>query len=134
MERGRLFPVSGTGRTRRRLSGLGSRGRRSLCAATAAMVPEIATPRLTPMLRIALIDIVMFSLPFLIYGAYVIATKGTSPSDVWQSAPVLWLLAAGCLLLLITMATLISFSGGKPGGTYHPPTIENGTIKPGKID
>jgi hypothetical protein len=86
------------------------------------------------MLRIALIDVVMFSLPFLIYGAYIIATKGTSPGDMWQGAPVLWLLAAGCGLLLITMATLISFSGGKPGGTYHPSSIEDGIIKPGKID
>jgi hypothetical protein len=86
------------------------------------------------MLRIALIDVLMFSLPFFVYGAYMIATKGTSPADVWQGAPVVWLLAAGFGLLLITMATLISFSGGKPGGTYHPPTIEDGIIKPGKID
>ena len=64
------------------------------------------------MLRIALIDVLMFSLPFFVYGAYMIATKGTSPADVWQGAPVVWLLAAGFGLLLITMATLISFSGG----------------------
>ena len=86
------------------------------------------------MLRIALIDIFMFSLPFLIYGAYMLAAKGAAPMDVWQDAPVLWLLAAGGGLLLITMATLIQFSGGKPGGTYHPATIEDGVIKPGEID
>ena len=39
------------------------------------------------MLRIALIDIFMFSLPFLIYGAYMIAAKGAAPADVWQGAP-----------------------------------------------
>ena len=38
------------------------------------------------------------------------------------------------LLLLVTMATLIQFSGGQPGGVYHPPTLENGVIKPGEID
>jgi Family of unknown function (DUF6111) len=86
------------------------------------------------MLRIALIDIFMFSLPFLIYGAYMLAAKGSAPADVWQDAPVLWLLAAGCGLLLITMATLIQFSGGKPGGIYHPATTEGGVIKPGEID
>ena len=86
------------------------------------------------MFRIALIDILMFALPFLIYGAYMLAAKGATPANVWQGAPVLWLLAAGCVLLLITMAMLISFSGGKPGGTYHPPSFENGVIKPGKID
>ena len=26
------------------------------------------------------------------------------------------------------------FSGGKPGGTYHPPSLEDGVIKPGEID
>ena len=86
------------------------------------------------MLRIALIDIFMFSLPFLIYGAYMLAAKGAAPANAWHSAPVVWLLAAGCGLLLITMATLIQFSGGKPGGTYHPPSYENGVIKPGTID
>ncbi len=86
------------------------------------------------MLRIALIDIVMFALPFLIYGAYMLATRSASPSTLWQGAPVLWLLAAGAMLLLITMATLISFSGGKPGGTYHPPSLQNGVVKPGEID
>jgi hypothetical protein len=86
------------------------------------------------MFRIALIDVLMFSLPFLIYGAYMLLAKGMGPADIWQAAPIFWLLAAGCALLLITMATLISFSGGKPGGTYHPPSFENGVAKPGTID
>ncbi|MGB6908064.1 MAG: DUF6111 family protein [Methyloceanibacter sp.] len=86
------------------------------------------------MLRIALIDILMFSLPFLVYGAYMLVTRRVAPSELWQDAPVLWLLAAGFGLLLITMATLISFSGGPPEGTYHPSTIEDGVIKPGVID
>jgi hypothetical protein len=61
-------------------------------------------------------------------------TRRAGTADIWDGAPVLWLAAAGCLLLLITMATLISFSGGKPGGTYHPATIEDGVVKPGEID
>jgi hypothetical protein len=85
-------------------------------------------------LRVALIDILMFSLPFLIYGAYMLMVKGAVPGDLWNGAPLVWLLAAGCGLLLITIATLIQFSGGKPGGTYHPPSYENGVIKPGTID
>ena len=86
------------------------------------------------MLRIALIDILLFSLPFLIYAAYMVAVKGVAPADLWQGAPVFWLLATGCGLLLVVMATLIQFSGGKPGGTYHPPVLEDGVIKPGEID
>jgi hypothetical protein len=86
------------------------------------------------MFRIALIDILLFSLPFLIYGAYMVAVRGVAPDKVWQSAPIFWLLAAGVGLLLVVMATLIQFSGGKPGGTYHPPSLEDGVIKPGEID
>ena len=86
------------------------------------------------MLRIALIDILLFSLPFLVYGAYMVSVKGMAPANLWQGAPIFWLLAAGCGLLLVTMAALIQFSGGKPGGTYHPPALENGVIKPGEID
>ena len=97
-----------------------------------AASPEEVTRR--SMLRIALIDILLFSLPFLIYAAYMIAARGVAPADLWQGAPVFWLLAAGCGLLLIVMAALIQFSGGKPGGTYHPPVIEDGVIKPGEID
>jgi hypothetical protein len=86
------------------------------------------------MLRIALIDILMFSLPFLVYGAYMLFAKRMAPADVWQSAPYLWLVAAGFASVLIAMATLISFSGGKPGGTYSPPAFENGVIRPGTIE
>ena len=86
------------------------------------------------MLRIALIDILLFSLPFLIYGVYMISVRGVAPASLWQGAPIFWLLAAGCGLLFVTMATLIQFSGGQPGGVYHPPTFENGVVKPGEID
>jgi hypothetical protein len=86
------------------------------------------------MLRIALIDILLFALPFILYGIYMFAVRGASPSSLWQSAPIFWLLAGGCGLLLAAMATLIHFSGGNIGGTYHPPTIEDGVIKPGEID
>ena len=85
------------------------------------------------MLRIALIDILLFALPFLVYGAYMYAVKGVA-GELWQGAPVLWLLAAGCGLLLVVMATVIQFSGGKPGGIYTPPTVQDGVVKPGHID
>jgi len=86
------------------------------------------------MLRIALIDILLFSLPFLLYAAYMVAVRRVAPAELWQGAPIFWLLAAGCGLLLVVMATLIQFSGGKPGGTYRPPVLEDGVIKPGEID
>jgi hypothetical protein len=86
------------------------------------------------MFRIALIDILLFALPFLLYAAYRLGVKGVAPGNIWRGAPIVWLLAAGCGLLFVTMATLIQFGGGPPGGTYHPPVFENGVVTPGKID
>jgi hypothetical protein len=86
------------------------------------------------MLRIAFIDILLFALPFLIYGAYMVWVKGAASASLLQSAPIFWLLAAGFGLLFVTMAALVQFSGGERGGTYHPPVIEDGVIKPGGID
>lgn len=86
------------------------------------------------MLRIALIDILFFVLPILIYVAYMVVVKGASPASVLQSAPILWLLAAGFGLLVIAMVVLIQFSGGARDGTYHPSVLEDGVIKPGGID
>mgnify|MGYP005860187905 FL=1 len=86
------------------------------------------------MLRIALIDILLVALPFILYAAYMVAVRGVAPGQVWQGAPIFWLLAAGCGLLLVVMATLIQFSGGPATGTYHPPVIVDGVIKPGEID
>lgn len=86
------------------------------------------------MLRIALIDLLFFALPFLIYAAYMIAVKGVAPANVLRSAPVLWLLAAGFGLMLIVLVTLVQFSGGERDGTYRPSVIEDGMIKPGGID
>lgn len=86
------------------------------------------------MLRIALIDLLFFALPFLIYAAYMIAVKGVAPANVLRSAPVMWLLAAGFGLMLIVLVTLVQFSGGERDGTYRPSVIEDGVIKPGGID
>jgi Family of unknown function (DUF6111) len=86
------------------------------------------------MLRVVLINIVLFALPFLLYAAYMMLAKKVAAANVWQGAPVAWLAGAGPGLLLIATALLISFSGGAPGGIYHPPRIEDGVIKPGTID
>jgi uncharacterized protein DUF6111 len=86
------------------------------------------------MLRIALIDILLFLLPFLAYAAYMIWVKGVAPGNVMNTAPVYWLLAIGFGLLFAVTATLVQFSGGSREGTYHPPVIEDGVIRPGGVD
>ena len=86
------------------------------------------------MLRVVLFNIALFSLPFLLYAAYMMLAKKVAAANVWQGAPIAWLAGAGVGLLLIATAFLISFSGGAPGSIYHPPRMEDGVIKPGTID
>ncbi|MEC9367102.1 MAG: DUF6111 family protein [Pseudomonadota bacterium] len=87
------------------------------------------------MLRVVLVNFLMFLLPFLIYAAIALATgKRKIGEGFWSDAPVKWLFVAGLGLMLIAVGALISFSGGGPGGSYEPPHMENGVIKPGRIN
>lgn len=88
------------------------------------------------MLRLILLDIAMFLLPFLLYGAYVYATRasGEDAAAVWASMPWGWLVVAGVVSMVIGLGLLISFGKAPPGGTYVPPHTENGVIKPGRIE
>lgn len=86
------------------------------------------------MLRIILIDILLFMLPFLIYAAYVIWVKGVAPNSALAGAPMVWLVAAGVAAVFIGLLLLVEFSGGDREGTYRPSVLEDGVIKPGRID
>jgi len=87
------------------------------------------------MLRIVFINALMFLLPFAVYGAYFyLARRGAGKQSFWNEAPLFWLLSASTLLVFAAMVTLVSFSGGEPGGTYISPRLENGVIQPGRIE
>ena len=64
------------------------------------------------MLRIVLVNILLFLLPFLIYAAYMVWVKGVAPGRLVNTTPVLWLLIVGFGILFAFMGTLIQFQGG----------------------
>ena len=87
------------------------------------------------MLRILVINALMFSLPFLIYGAYFyFARKGGDKTGFWSEIPLLWLLGISAALVFVAMITLVSFSGSDPEGAYVPPRLEGGVIEPGQFE
>ncbi|ODA66981.1 hypothetical protein A7A08_02278 [Methyloligella halotolerans] len=86
------------------------------------------------MLRIVLLNILLFSLPFIAYAGYVLLTKNANNLSAWDDIPVVWLIGAGFALLIIGMVTLVSFDSGSPGTTYHPPVYHDGKIQPGYLD
>jgi len=87
------------------------------------------------MLRIIIINALMFALPFLIYAAYFYFVRGgKDENDMWSEAPILWLLGAGAALVVVALVSLVSFTGSDPGGTYFPSRLEDGVIRPGRIE
>lgn len=88
------------------------------------------------MIRIVVENILLFLLPTIIYVAYVYMTREEKPGAirVLDDAPLIWLFVAGALIVLITLLTFGSISGGKPGQIYFPPALKDGRIEPGHLE
>ena len=88
------------------------------------------------MLRVVIVNLAMFLLPFLIYAAWIYLTRrGADRRKGLNDAPIFWLLAIGAVMVIATIGTLISFSGSDSEGIYHAPEVlEDGTIKPGYFE
>ncbi|MFN3746142.1 MAG: DUF6111 family protein [Hyphomicrobiaceae bacterium] len=87
------------------------------------------------MIRVVIENIVLFLLPTAIYVTYVLLTR--KPGDkrgVLDDAPFIWLMLAGIALILLVLIAFGSTSGGRPGQTYVPPSLDaEGKIKPGGL-
>jgi RsiW-degrading membrane proteinase PrsW (M82 family) len=88
------------------------------------------------MIRIVAENILLFLLPTIIYVAYVYLTREEKPEAlrVLDDAPLVWLFFAGAAVVLITLLTFGSVTGGKPGQVYTPPSFKDGKIQPGHIE
>ena len=94
------------------------------------------------MIRTVIENLLLFLLPTVIYVAWVLLNRrrnGTSgetdgrAAGVLDDAPLIWLVAAGAALVVITLIVFGSASGGKPGQVYQPPVFRDGKIEPGQI-
>ncbi|MCR9266399.1 MAG: DUF6111 family protein [Alphaproteobacteria bacterium] len=83
------------------------------------------------MIRITLIEIASFLLPFLLFFIW----RWQTQSEVKLTAtPALKLGLAGALLAILVMILLVvleSVRGGHEGDQYVPPRLENGRVVPG---
>ncbi|MGI9521455.1 MAG: DUF6111 family protein [Hyphomicrobiaceae bacterium] len=87
------------------------------------------------MIRVILENIILFLLPTLIYIAFAFARRNrqstASASQIFDDAPVIWLLVAGAVCMVAGLAYFGSTSGGRPGEQYQPPVYRDGKIIPG---
>ncbi len=79
------------------------------------------------MLRVAVINIALFLVPFALYLLWT-AVRGKR-SDM----PFYWLVGSGVALVLVAMITFAQFETGGTTGQYEPPRLEGGEIVPGRI-
>lgn len=88
------------------------------------------------MARVLLLNIFMFLVPFILYGAYLYLTRRDEDGNInyWSEAPILWLFGAGLFLVAVAIVSLITFTGAPPGGTYVPPQVKDGVVVPGRIE
>jgi hypothetical protein len=88
------------------------------------------------MIRIVAENIALFLLPTIIYIAFIYLTREDKPgaTSVLDDAPLIWLFVAGAVLVVVTLATFGSVTGGKPGQVYTPPSLKDGRIEPGHLD
>jgi hypothetical protein len=96
------------------------------------------------MIRVVIENLLLFLLPTLAYIGWILiarpeklerdATTGRiRASRVLNDAPLIWLAAAGALLLVVVLVAFGSTSGGKPGQEYVPPVYKDGRIEPGQL-
>ncbi len=92
------------------------------------------------MIRIVLENIVLFLLPSVAYFAYVYlmrsdkVLKPGEHSQIWDDAPIIWLMLAGAVMMLAVTLTFATFEGGTPDQKYIPPYVENGKLVPGHFE
>jgi hypothetical protein len=85
------------------------------------------------MIRPIFTEIGLFLTPFVIYAAFLVATRADVllPS-AWTMRRLAALLIASLLLVVGSFLVLARFSGAPPGSTYVPAHVENGKFVPGE--
>ena len=84
------------------------------------------------MIRVALINLLFFVLPFIGYALYLYLRKGRfdARQDIDQRT-FISLIVGGAACVIIGFAVLGTFQSGDPKAVYEPARYEDGVLKPG---
>ncbi|MBI4274086.1 MAG: hypothetical protein HY659_05250 [Rhizobiales bacterium] len=86
------------------------------------------------MIRPVLTEIVLFALPFVLYAAFLVATRThLLDPESWSVTRLIWLTAAAFLLMIGSFVVFAQFGGVPIGSTYIPAHIEGGKLVPGTV-
>ncbi len=81
------------------------------------------------MIRPVLTEIGIFLIPFVLYGAYLFATRSSVlVQSSWPMHLIAKLALCAFALVILSLVLLANFSGVPPGLTYTPAHMENGKL------
>jgi len=84
------------------------------------------------MIRTVFTEIGLFLTPFMLYTAFLLATRaGVLAPSAWTMPRLAALVIVSLVLVVGSFLILAQFSGAPPGSTYVPAHIENGKFVPG---
>ena len=84
------------------------------------------------MIRPVFTEIGLFVLPFVLYAAFLIATRaGVMQPAAWTLPRLAGLVIVSLILMAGSFVLLAQFGGAPPGSTYVPAQVENGKFVPG---
>ena len=86
------------------------------------------------MIRPLATEIVLFLLPFVLYGVFLWATKaGVMHPDSWPVSRIAWLLIAALSLMVGSFIYFANYTGSPVGSDYEPAHIEDGKFVPQRM-
>ncbi|MGA3310447.1 MAG: DUF6111 family protein [Xanthobacteraceae bacterium] len=84
------------------------------------------------MIRPLFTEIGLFLTPFVLYAAFLLATRnGILQPKAWTPRRLAGLVIASLALMVGSFLLLAQFSGSPPGSTYVPAHVEGGKFVPG---
>jgi hypothetical protein len=84
------------------------------------------------MIRPIATEIGLFVTPFVLYAAFLLATRaGVLEAQAWTPRRLASLVIASLVLMVGSFLALAQFSGSPPGSTYVPAHVEGGKFVPG---
>ncbi len=84
------------------------------------------------MIRTVFTELGLFLTPFVLYTAFLLATRaGVLAPSAWTMPRLAALVIVSLVLVIGSFLILAQFSGAPPGATYVPAHIENGKLVPG---
>ncbi|MEM1045806.1 MAG: DUF6111 family protein [Pseudomonadota bacterium] len=86
------------------------------------------------MIRVVLINLLLFMLPFIAYAAFLYFRKGRfNALEELSGRTFYWLIGGGAACVVIGLASLATFQTGDPNAIYEPARFEDGVLKPGRF-